>query len=145
MLGPGHQSTVLFTTPRSINHLFTQLEDYSCSFASSSLSCHGASQGRHRHSCIKVIGLLSPWQRTGWMGAPPPCSHQHPPTHKSSRLGVHHQHLRPYQPRLMVIADGWQTICRWVGQMYPAVALNRTLSLFLDDKIQSIVCLSGAC
>lgn len=144
LLGPSHQSTVLFTAPRSINHLFTQLEDYSRSFATSSLSCHGASQGRHRHSCIKVIRLLSPWQQSGWMGALLPHFHQHPPTGVAG-LGCLHLQLHAFQPRLTVTVDeGRSSVTGW-GRCAQLSPLNKTLLLFLGDKIQSIVCLLGAC
>lgn len=95
VLCPGRQSTVLFYSPGSINHLFTQLEDYSCSVATSSPSCHGASQGRHRHSCVKVSRFLSPFSMAtnGVDESPaaslPPAPTSSPP--RSDGLGFPHQ------------------------------------------------------
>lgn len=60
--------------PCPINHLFIQFEDYSCSFATSSPTCHGASQGRHPHSCIKAIQLLLHGNKLGGMEPYQPCS-----------------------------------------------------------------------
>lgn len=78
--------------PCPINHLFIQFEDYSCSFATSSPTCHGASRGRHPHSCIKAIQLLLHGNKLGRLEIPPASareldvnSHPSPPTHRSGR------------------------------------------------------------
>ena len=52
---PEHR--VLFTAPMPDQSLIHTVEDYSCSFATSSPTCHGASLGRHPHSCIRAIQL----------------------------------------------------------------------------------------
>lgn len=57
--------------PCPINHLFIQFEDYSCSFATSSPTCHGTSRGRHPHSCIKAIQLLLHGNKLGSLEIPP--------------------------------------------------------------------------
>lgn len=80
--------------PCPINHLFIQFEDYSCSFATSSPTCHGASRGRHPHSCIKAIQLLLHGNKLGRLEIPPASalaprvnSHPSPPAPRERRAG----------------------------------------------------------
>lgn len=74
--------------PCPINHLFIQFEDYSCSFATSSPTCHGVSRGRHPQAVLKPshsFSMATNWggwkphwsTLTSWMRTPtqaPPCT-----------------------------------------------------------------------
>lgn len=110
--------------PCPINHLFIRFEAYSCSFATSSPTCRGASRGRHPHSCTKAIRLLLHGNKLGRLEIPPASAlelaamaHPSPPTPRSAgRAGIH------------------PCLC----------ALQPTLPV-RGDEIQSLGCLLGAC
>ena len=74
LLGPAlPEHRVLFTAPMPNQSLIHTVEDYSCSFATSSPTCHDVSLGRHPHSCIKAIQFLlhgNNWG--GWKPHRPP-------------------------------------------------------------------------
>lgn len=60
-----------------------------------------------------------------WVDGGPAASLPPAPTHLTPRggwVGCLHQHLHAFQPRLVAVVDGWQTICHSIGQMCPAVA-----------------------
>lgn len=75
LLGPTlPEHRALFTASVLDQSLIHMVEDYGCSFATSSPTCRGASLGRHPHSCVKAIQLLlhgNSWG--GWKPHRPPC------------------------------------------------------------------------
>lgn len=109
-------------SPRPVNHLFTQFGDYSCSFGTSSPTCHGASRGRHPHSCTNAARLLLHGNRLGRVeapraGAPAWEAHSHPGPLPTGAVGVGGPHCASaFQPKLVSTAGGWQAICHWQGR-----------------------------
>lgn len=75
LLGPTlPEHGALFTASVLDQSLIHTVEDYGCSFATSSPTCRGASLGRHPHSCVRAIPLLlhgDSWG--GWEPHRPPC------------------------------------------------------------------------
>lgn len=75
LLGPTlPEHRALFTASVLDQSLIHMVEDYGCSFATSSPTCRGASLGRHPHSCAKAIQLLlhgNSWG--GWKPHRPLC------------------------------------------------------------------------
>lgn len=94
-LAPRCQNTeCCLQPPCPINHLFIQFEDYSCSFATSSPTCHGVSRGRHPHGCVKAIPLLLHGNKLGRLETPLVHAHEldanphpSPALHRSSGRG----------------------------------------------------------